>query len=322
MRPTPLALSLALVLATAAAVAPTAQAKPAMPPPPATITPVEPAPDSYEAQAEAFLASLVFQDDGSARISDARASIPVVPGYRYLGPADARRVLEQLWGNPPDASVLGMFVPRSPSLAADGAWAVIVTWHPEGYISDEDAADLDADDILADMRESTAAENEQRTAAGFPTVELAGWAAPPRYDAAQHRLYWAKRLRFEGADADTLNYDIRVLGRRGYLSLTAVANAADLPVVEPGMGALLDAVAFDPGETYADYQEGIDPVAAYGVGALVTGALAKKAGLFAALLAFLAKGWKLVAIAVVGGVALLRKLFAGREEQRRGGTIR
>ena len=30
------------------------------------------------------------------------------------------------------------------------------------------------------------------------SMELVGWAAPPRYDKATHKLYWAKELKVDG----------------------------------------------------------------------------------------------------------------------------
>ncbi|MCW1777608.1 DUF2167 domain-containing protein [Pantoea ananatis] len=38
------------------------------------------------------------------------------PAFRFLDKADARRVLESYWGNPPDDDVLGLIVPRQPAL--------------------------------------------------------------------------------------------------------------------------------------------------------------------------------------------------------------
>jgi uncharacterized membrane-anchored protein len=55
-----------------------------------------------------------------------------------------------------------------------------------------------------------------------------------------------------------------------------------------------------------------DKVAEYGLAALVLGgaaAIATKKGLWAVIVGFLVKGWKLVAIAVAAVGASLRKLF-------------
>ena len=69
-------------------------------------------------------------------------------------------------------------------------------------------------------------------------------------DSTAKKIYWAKQLKFGGADADTLNYDIRVLGREGYLSLNAVANMSELSVVEKDMQDVLAMTEFDTGRRH------------------------------------------------------------------------
>ena len=270
--------------------------------------------------AEQFIASLHFRD-GEIAVPEASAHFRLSSAFRYLEKADARRVLEQMWGNPPDDSVLGMIVPASPGLDEDGSWAVVVTYSDDGYVSDEDAAGIDYDDLLKQLQKNARDSNAERRKAGFETVELTGWAVPPRYDAGSKKLYWAKELAFEGQQQHTLNYDIRVLGRRGYLSLNAVSGMSELPMVQAGMQQILPMTEFDLGARYADYDKSTDKVAAYGVAALIGGGLAAKAGLFAKLGLLLAKFWKLALIAVVGLGAGVRKLFAGRDRRKSGNTV-
>jgi len=104
-----------------------------------------------------------------------------------------------------------------------------INFPDDGYVSDEDASKIDYKEMLADMQKETREENAQRKEAGYETVDLIGWAVPPRYDAASKKLYWARELAFQGNDGHTLNYDIRVLGRHGYLSLNAIAGMDELP---------------------------------------------------------------------------------------------
>ena len=262
--------------------------------------------------AEEFVAGLKFRE-GDIAVPKAHARFQLKPEFRYLEQADARRVLENLWGNPPDESVLGLIVPRKPDLLADDSWAVVVTYSDEGYVSDEDAAKIDYDKMLTEMKQSTREENSARKEAGYGTVELTGWAETPRYDAASKKLYWAKELAFNGEAQHTLNYDIRVLGRHGYLSLNAVAGMNDLSAVRQGMQELLPMAEFDAGARYADFDESTDKVAAYGVAALIGGGLAAKAGLFAKLGLVLAKFWKLLLIGVVALAGGVRKFFGKKE---------
>ncbi|SBV37630.1 putative membrane protein [uncultured Stenotrophomonas sp.] len=264
---------------------------------------------------EQFLQSLQFRS-GAIEVSQAKARFNLDADFRYLDQTDARRVLEDMWGNPPDESVLGMIVPRSPGLADDGSWAVVVTYADDGYVSDEDASKIDYSKLLREMQEQTREANPEREKAGYGTLQLVGWAVPPRYDGASNKLYWAKELEFNGHPDHSLNYDIRVLGRHGYLSLNAISGMAELAQVREGMEKLLPMAEFEQGARYADHNPKTDKVAAYGVATLIGGGLAAKAGLFAKLGLLLAKFWKLLLIGVVvlGGAA--RKLFGGDRGNR------
>lgn len=267
----------------------------------------EPAQNQKQDPVQSFVDSLAFRA-GEIAVPEAHARLRLGEGFRYLEKADARRVLEDFWGNPADDTVLGMLVPASDPLGTDHSWAVILTWSDDGHVSDADAAEIDYTQLLADMQQETRDAAPALKEAGYPTAELVGWAQPPRYDAVGKRLHWAKHLQFEGQDGGTLNYDIRVLGRQGYLSMNAVADVADLERVNAGMAEVLSMAEFDEGQRYADFNEDTDKTAAYGLAALVGGGLAAKSGLLAKLGLLLAKGWKLVLLAGVGIVTLVGKL--------------
>ena len=262
---------------------------------------------------EEFLAGLDYRE-GLVVLPTAQASLNVTEGFRYLDQDDARAVLEDYWGNPEDDTVLGMLVPVAEPLGTEHSWAVVLTYSDEGYVSDEDAAEIDYDELLEEMQEQTRDANEYLAEEGYATSELVGWAQAPHYDAVNKRLHWAQHFQFEGNEGGTLNYDIRVLGREGFLSMNAVADIDDLPRVNAAMDDVLQMATFNPGLTYADYQEG-DRTAAYGLAALVGGGLAAKAGLFAKLGLVLAKFWKLIAVGIfvvgAGAKKLLGKKDAG-----------
>jgi uncharacterized membrane-anchored protein len=233
--------------------------------------------------AAALLRGLHYQT-GNVPLADAGATLHVQPGFRYLGHDDTRTVLEKLWHNPPDDAVLGLLVPDNAPLDSDHGWAVLVTYSDDGYVSDADAAKVDYDAVLKQMQEATVDENVERKKAGYDEIEILGWAQPPRYDAAGKRIYWARELALKGGTGQhTLNYDIRVLGREGYLSMNAIAGMNDLGLVRDGMTRVLPMAEFDAGKRYADYKPGTDKLAAYGLAALVGGGIAAKAGLFAKL---------------------------------------
>ncbi|MEN5208064.1 DUF2167 domain-containing protein [Stenotrophomonas terrae] len=265
--------------------------------------------------AEQFEQSLQFRS-GQIEVPEARAHFNLDGDFRFLDKADARRVLEDMWGNPPDDSVLGLIVPRSPGLTEPESWAVVVTWSDDGYVSDEDASKIDYDDLLTTMQTDTRESNPEREKAGYGTLDLVGWAVPPRYEAGSKKLYWARELAFNNQPDHTLNYDIRVLGRHGYLSLNAVSGMSELALVREGMDKLLPMAEFDQGARYADHNPSTDKVAAYGVASLIGGGLAAKAGLFAKLGLLLAKFWKLLLIGLLFLGGAIKKLFVRGDDNR------
>lgn len=268
--------------------------------------------------AETFVGSL-HPITGEVSIPGAQATLKLAHGYSFLSAADAQRVLTQAWGNPPDDSVLGMIIPSTDAHAVldDKTWAVVVTFVDEGYVSDKDAAKIDYDDMLKDLKKATDEGNAERLKEGYPAIELVGWAEPPHYDEATHKLYWARDLKFKKADGSpdgqSLNYAIRVLGRKGYLSLNAIAPIDQLAQVRAEMPDVVAMAEFNSGERYADYNSSTDKTAAYGIAALVAGGIAAKAGLFAKLgiMLLALKKFVLIGIAAIGG--LFAKIFKKKQ---------
>jgi uncharacterized membrane-anchored protein len=193
---------------------------------------------------------------------------------------------------------------------------VVLTESDDGHVSDEDAAKTDYPKLLKQMQEATEDENAEREKAGYSALHLVGWAEPPHYDAARKKLYWARELAADGSAQHSLNYDIRVLGRSGYLSMNAVAGMNDVAAVKAGMQELLPMVDFDAGKRYADYDAKTDKLAAYGVAALIGGGIAAKAGLFAKLGVLLLAAKKFIVLGLAALAGLWRKFFG-----KKGGTV-
>jgi uncharacterized membrane-anchored protein len=248
------------------------------------------------------------------------ATLDVPQSFRFVPQAGARRLLVDGWGNPSESAegVLGMLVPAGISPLSDDGWAVVITFDDDGWVNDQDAATLDYPKLLREMQEQTTAANPQRRRAGFPPVTLVGWAEPPTYNAQTHKLYWAKELAFgEGQNVDrTLNYNVRVLGRRGVLVLNAVGKMNQLPQIRGDMQTVLGFVEFNQGHRYSDYLPGSDKAAAYGVAGLIAGGVAAKAGFFKLLIAGLIAAKKLLVVVAVAIGGFFRRLFGGKTEAK------
>ena len=264
--------------------------------------------DQESPAAKAFLDSLTYHK-GTVDLPDGIAALEVPESFRYIGPEDSRRFLEEGWGNPNGSGQIGMLLPMDTDLFGDRGWAVVISYQEDGYVADKDAHEIDYDDLLDSMQASTTAGNAARIEKGFEPVTLVGWAAPPLYDSQAKKLYWAKELQFGDTPHHTLNYNVRILGRRGVLVLNAVSGMEQLPLIQANMEQVIAFTNFKEGHRYADFKPGVDQVAAYGLAALVGGKMATKAGLLAKLGGMLVAFKKVIFVAVIAVAGLLAKLF-------------
>jgi uncharacterized membrane-anchored protein len=270
------------------------------------------------AEREAF-EKTITRRTGLVDVAAGHATLTVPAGYYYLDKADTKRVLEEAWGNPPDDAPEAMLFPEQFSAVDFDSWGVVFTYEESGYVSDADAASINYGDLLRDMKAGQKQENYERVRQNYPTIELVGWAAPPRYDANAHKLYWAKDLKFGDDDLHTLNYDMRVLGRKGVLQMKFVAGMEALEKIEQASPAVLASTEFKPGYRYEEFDPKTDAKSDYTLAGLIAGgaglAVAQKTGLLAGAFLLLKKLWYLIAI---GGLALFGfvKRMLGGEGKR------
>jgi uncharacterized membrane-anchored protein len=252
---------------------------------------------------------------GTGRLGK-EAQLSVIEGCRFTEAKGARTFME-ITQNPPGGDEVGLlFCETAPAgnPAAAETWFVVFEYDPSGYVKDDEKTTLDADAILATLREGQEMGNEERRRRGWAELSLDGWIRPPYYDEVTNNLTWAIAVR---ADADTtVNHSVRLLGRGGVLKADLVTGTGAFELALPAFNEVIAATSFVAGRTYAEWRDG-DKVAAYGLTALVAGgagAAAAKLGLFGKLwklivTAFVA-AWKLIAIAVVAAGAWIRSLFA------------
>lgn len=239
------------------------------------------------------------------------AEIDVPTGYVFID-GDGTRALMRSSGEPVSGQEVGMLMPTN------HGWTVFFEYNPIGYVKDDEKDDLDADKLLDAIKRGTAEANKERRRNGNPPLEIIGWEQKPKYDPETHNLEWAVRASSEGREL--LNYNTRLLGRKGVMEVVLIVAPDELQKTLPTYRNVMAGYNFQSGQSYAEYRPG-DQIAKYGLGALVVGGAAvgaAKLGLFAWLAVFLKKAWKFVVIAVVAVAAVLKKavsaLFGRRDE--------
>jgi len=259
-------------------------------------------------------------ETGEITLEGGYAKIKVPSGFKFLNAEQSKTVLVDLWGNPNANGIVGMLFPDKYSPSDSASWAFTISFDDMGYVEDDDAEDMDYTELLETMKKETQEGNADRQAQGYEPIQLIGWASSPFYDKERKVLHWAKEYKFGEASSNTLNYDVRVLGRKGVLSMNAVGSMASLPEVKPVINYLLAAVEFSEGNKYSDFNPELDKVAAWTVGGLVAGKVLAKIG----FLALLAKYAKLIFIGVAavgaGAWRWLRGRFRKNDSSEGDGT--
>jgi uncharacterized membrane-anchored protein len=238
--------------------------------------------------------------------------IEVPKGMQFADGAGARRLLE-LNQNPPSGNEVGVMMPVSKPGAQNAGWIMLFEFHEVGYVSDSDKSSIDANAILESLKKGTEEANETRKKNGWTPFHVTGWEKQPFYDERTHNLTWAIDGKEDGAKPGdtTVNYSVRILGRRGEMAIDLVLGPEQLPTAVPTFNSLLDGFSYTSGNRYAEFMKG-DKVAGYGLTALIAGgaaAAAVKTGLFAKFLALLAAMWKLIAVAFAAIASRFRMLL-------------
>ena len=235
---------------------------------------------------------------GPAKVTVAgQASLDIPEGYLYLEPEETVK-FQELVENMSNGKE-SMLAPESLN------WFALFEFEDVGFVKDDE--EIDAPAILESVSQGTEAANEARRQRGWAEMHVVGWRFEPGYDPATQRLEWAIIGESDGHQA--INFNSRLLGRKGVTSAVLVAAPEGLDEAVVAFKQVLTGFEYLPGERYADVQAG-DKIAEYGLAALIAGggaAVAAKTGLLKGL-------WKFIAAAGAAVVAGLGKLFGGRKQ--------
>ncbi|SMR82337.1 Uncharacterized membrane-anchored protein [Aliiroseovarius halocynthiae] len=265
--------------------------------------------DQLTEEDRALVQSLDFIT-GDVVVGGNLATLSLDGKFFYLNPADTAHVLQKIWGNPPSDGGLGMVFPVESSPLHSSGWGMELWFEDIGYVDDKDAQDQDYDAILKDLQAEVREANEWRQENGYESLRLIGWAEDPTYDPEARVVYWAKELEFGGSPDHTLNFNMRVLGRKGVLVQNFIASMDELPSVKNALPSVIAMTEFNEGHRYADFNPSMDTVAAVGVGGLVAGKVLTKTGFLAAGLLLLKKFWFVLLLPLIW----LKNLFTRKQQ--------
>ncbi len=250
--------------------------------------------------AEQFRA-LPWQEGPTTASLGGIAQIDVPEGFQFVGKPGAGKFME-LMENPSDGQELGVL------LNTESFWFVVFQFSERGYVKDDDR-NLDANAILANIKEGTEAANKVRRDRGWSTMDIVGWHQAPFYDAGTNNLTWAIRGASDGDE--TINHATRLLGRRGVMNADLVVSPEQIGAALPEFNAMLGQFSFTAGNRYAEFTRG-DKVAEYGLAGLIVGG----AGVALVKTGLLQKFWKLIVFGLIALAGAVKRLFAGVARSR------
>ncbi len=232
------------------------------------------------------------------------AEIKLPAGFAFTGTQGAQDLLE-IYGNPPNSGILAAIVPED----EEADWTLVFQFDDIGYVDDSDRDALDADALIKAFRDGIPAGNRERRSMGLEELHGMDWQVPPFYDPQTNNLTWGLKLDF--ASGSAINYDIRILGRRGVMQATLVGAPETYAAALPQVKTLLADFSYLSGNKYAEWSQG-DKVAGVGLAGLVAGGgvvAAAKTGLLAKIGLILAKGGKGLIIGLIVLFATLGSFF-------------
>jgi uncharacterized membrane-anchored protein len=228
------------------------------------------------------------------------AMIELGQDYLFADAKDTRKLMASV-GNPPTNHEVGLIIPKN----REAGWFIVFEYRPVGYVRDTEKDAIDSDAILKSIKGGTERANKVREEKGFAPLNVLGWYEKPHYDTQSHNLVWA--LLAESKEGKVVNYNVRLLGRHGFMSTVLVTDPSTLAACKPEVDTIIKNFSYKSGKSYAEFVKG-DKVAQYGLTALIAGgagAAAVKLGFFK----ILAKFWKIVAVAVIGFLGVLWRII-------------
>jgi len=249
------------------------------------------------------LEAMGWQREGVGELGE-WAEVQIPQGYRFTGKSGTKQFLE-FTENIPGGGELGIIAPE------EFDWWVLFEFDESGYVKDEDKDSLDASKMLKSMQDGQEMANKQRESLGMGPLFVDRWAQEPSYNESTNNLEWATVL-VDGEGNENVNYNTRLLGRRGVMQVTLICDESQLPTILGDFQNMVGDFGYKEGQSYAEFKEG-DKIAKYGLAALILGggaAVAAKTG----LLAVFGKFFKYIIAGFVAVGLAIKRLFTGRQD--------
>ncbi len=177
------------------------------------------------------------------------------------------------------------------------------SYMPLGYVSVDDWDQLNVNTLFEEVVRNTKTANSKMKP-GYPKIFIDDWIEEPQLNKRASTVYWALSGHNDEGQP-FINARALILGKDGIVVQNWAGHPKLFSSSQKSLGPGTRAFRFDEGFSYADFQPGVDEVAAIGIGALVYKMISGKAsakvtgkaasaGLLALLVVFFKKAWFLL----------------------------
>lgn len=258
------------------------------------------APLHTETPSEKETEPLDWKDPGTYKLPLSHSSLTLPENRLALIGNDAKKFSSQI-GN--------YAGPMLEALTVDlDDYIVYFEYHDDGYISLNDWENVDAEQLIASIREETEEQNKDRRENGFSCVQVIGWNQEPTLDKTTNTVFWTVELKSDDNDEHYVNSVALKLGRNGYEKLIWAGRVSHDKPLERELDIILQGYSFDPGYRYSDHISG-DKIATYGICSLIAATVGAKVAKATGLLLFFKKFWIFLVIGIAACFKKMKEAF-------------
>ncbi|MCR8642765.1 DUF2167 domain-containing protein [Paenibacillus sp. N1-5-1-14] len=232
--------------------------------------------------------------------------------FIFLNAENTKKYITQSGGKPSGVEV-GAVLPDD----EEQGWVVYFEYDESGHVKDDEKAKIDAKALLESYKKGTEEMNKEVSPENQLLIDK--WDVAPFYDNTLHSLSWSL-LAHDSQNNGVINYNVRILTRKGYISAILVSDPAHLKEDRKVFNdKILAQLHPKQGQRYEDFDSKTDKVAEFGLSGLILGgvglAVAKKAGFLALLLPLLKKFGILIVVAGAAIWGFIRKRLGLKKKQ-------
>jgi Uncharacterized membrane-anchored protein conserved in bacteria len=196
-----------------------------------------------------------------------QASFYLPKDYLFVPDKSAYVLLNEIDGAKPSSEIMGLIFPGKEELGY-----ILFDYYPLGYIRDDNFKNVNAAQLLTQMKNRTESQNSERRANSNPAIKVIDWLEKPNYAPTTNRLTWSVLTEEQQSNVSGqgVNYDTVLLGRKGYFHVLLVTNAESFKMRRPEIATLLSTFEFNQGSRYTDFNSTTDSVANCSLDALLS----------------------------------------------------